>query len=45
MVMNDKFWQAIFRSRRPEGFCKKGGVFLKKFHKIHWKTPVPESLY
>ena len=26
-----------------EVFCKK--VVLKKFHKIHRKTPVPESLF
>ena len=30
------------RSSRPEVLCKK--VFLK-FRRIHWKTPVPESLF
>ena len=29
------------RSSRPEMFCKKG--VLRKFRKIHRKTPVPDS--
>ena len=32
----------LFRSRRPELFCKKSA--LKYFRKINSKTPVPESI-
>ena len=32
----------LFRSSRPEVFCKN---YSQKFRKIHRKTPVPESLF
>ena len=33
----------FIKKQPPQGFCKKG--VLKKFHKIHLKTPVLESLF
>ena len=35
--------KSFIRKQPPEGFCKKG--VLKKFNKIHQKTPVSESLF
>ena len=33
----------FIKKQPPQGFCKKG--VLKKFHKVHLKTPVLESLF
>ena len=33
----------VCRRNRQEEFCKKG--VRKKFRKMYWKTPVPESLF
>ena len=42
-VTKNRQKESFIKKQPPEGFCKKG--VLKKFHKVHLKTPALASLF